>query len=89
MSIWFWLSNAVGVPHNCLKCNILADSGVAYTTAGIGNELDVSTGVGTVLNRFYVLEPGDVALRDYGFIQNFVPDTKRAQVTPPRILFLD
>lgn len=49
--------------------------------AGIGNEIDVETGIGTILNRFYVLEPGDAAVRDYGFISNFVPDPARAQIT--------
>jgi hypothetical protein len=57
------------------------DTGVSFVMAGIGDELDVNTGIGTILNRFYVLEPGDASVRDYAFLRPHVPDPAKAEVT--------
>eukprot|EP00284_Hemiselmis_tepida_P015297 CAMPEP_0174935882 /NCGR_PEP_ID=MMETSP1355-20121228/55289_1 /TAXON_ID=464990 /ORGANISM="Hemiselmis tepida, Strain CCMP443" /LENGTH=401 /DNA_ID=CAMNT_0016182615 /DNA_START=7 /DNA_END=1209 /DNA_ORIENTATION=- len=73
---------SVGVPPNSMqgRCHT-RDSGVSYVTAGLGRELNVNVGIGTILNRFLVLEPGDVSIRGYAFERAFVPDPEKAQVT--------
>ena len=74
---------AVSVPPGSMegKCRV-RDSGISYagTRAGVGG-LEVDSGVGSLLKRWYWVQEGDVVLRDYRFEQRFVPDPARAQWT--------
>jgi len=74
---------AVSVPPGSMegKCRVRT-SGVSYAgpRAGMGG-LEVQEGIGSLLNRWFLIEEGDVVLRDYRFETRFVPDPARAQWT--------
>ena len=74
---------SVSVPSGSMegKCRV-RDSGVSYAgvKAGVGG-LEVEEGVGSLVNRWFLIEEGDVVLRDYRFAERFVPDPARAQWT--------
>ena len=70
---------AVSVPPGSMegKCRVRT-SGVSYAGVrrGVGG-LEMDEGVGSLLNRWLVVEEGDVVLRDYRFYSRFVPDPAR------------
>lgn len=73
---------SVSVPPGSMegKCRVRT-SGISYSGIRVGGGLEVDDGVGSLLNRWYLIEEGDVVLRDYRFDERFVPDPARAQWT--------
>ncbi|EKX51148.1 hypothetical protein GUITHDRAFT_103068 [Guillardia theta CCMP2712] len=72
---------SVAVPPGSMdgECAVRS-SGVSYVANRVSGGLDVNVGVGLLLNRYYKIAPGDVALRDFTYTEKFLPNAARAQV---------